>query len=107
MPVVSWFDCGCEWTTKYCEENHVRSVMVDINVLEGTSVETVTTPTWQAMADEALDLERRIWALRQQSAQTRCPFSLHAHDSHRCMFDAGHEGDHRLPEWSWSAPPAE
>ena len=30
---VFWYDCDCEWITKYCEENHRRSALVPRGVL--------------------------------------------------------------------------
>lgn len=30
---VSWFTCTCEWTTKFCEENHRATARVPLAVL--------------------------------------------------------------------------
>ena len=30
---VSWYDCDCEWTTKYCDEEHRRYARVPVSVL--------------------------------------------------------------------------
>jgi hypothetical protein len=30
---VFWYDCDCEWVTKYCEEFHRRSALVPRGVL--------------------------------------------------------------------------
>ena len=31
--VVYWQDCDCEWSTKYCEENHSKSARIPLEVL--------------------------------------------------------------------------
>lgn len=31
---VSWYICNCEWSSKYCDENHRAGANVPISVLE-------------------------------------------------------------------------
>lgn len=31
---VSWYICNCEWTSKYCDENHRAGANVPLSVLE-------------------------------------------------------------------------
>jgi hypothetical protein len=32
--VATWYDCDCEWTTKFCEEDHQHSAQIPVDVLE-------------------------------------------------------------------------
>jgi hypothetical protein len=34
--VVTWQDCNCEWTTKTCEELHVRYTILPRRLLDGS-----------------------------------------------------------------------
>ena len=31
--VVRYYDCECEWRTKYCDEYHVRVVRIPLSVV--------------------------------------------------------------------------
>lgn len=31
---VTWFDCDCDWITKYCEGAHKKSALIHPDVLE-------------------------------------------------------------------------
>lgn len=31
---VSWYDCDCEWLSKYCDDHHRKYAHVPVEVLE-------------------------------------------------------------------------
>lgn len=68
-------------------------------------MDTLTAPTWVALADKANELHRQAGLLGKQANEARCPSELGG--IYRCCLDAGHDGDHRLDQGAWVDPRAE
>lgn len=34
LVMVTWYEHGCDWITKYCDENHTRSALVPRKILD-------------------------------------------------------------------------
>lgn len=32
--LVKWYECDCQWLTKYCDEEHVRTAWVPLDVVK-------------------------------------------------------------------------
>lgn len=62
-----------------------------------------TEAMWEAKNREAGEHSRRVMDLRRESDELHCPFRLGG--GNRCMFDKGHDGDHRLNQWAWIEMP--
>lgn len=35
--IVYWYDCDCDWISKYCDENHRRSALVELDYLRAAA----------------------------------------------------------------------